>query len=99
MSVEHKNYREENVGPFDVSVDNAALVQDGHRLHQMSRVASDQWFFKSALSGRGQVLQGSLRAVLHEDEHLLAVDFHAVVVDQVLVVDALEDAQLVGHVA
>ena len=32
-----------------------------------------------------------LRAVLHEDEHLLSVDLHPEVVDQVGMVDRLED--------
>ena len=39
-----------------------------------------------------------LRAILHEDEHLLPMDLHSKVVDQVGVVDRFKDSQLVCHV-
>ena len=39
-----------------------------------------------------------LRAVLHEDEHLLPVDLHPEVVDQVWVVDRLENPQFIRDI-
>ena len=40
----------------------------------------------------------NLRTILHEDEHLLPVDLHSKVVDQVRVVDRLEDTEFVGDI-
>ena len=39
-----------------------------------------------------------LRAILHEDEHLLPMDLHPKVVDQMGVVDRFKDSQLVCHI-
>ena len=39
-----------------------------------------------------------LRTVLHEDQHLLPVDLHPEVVDEVVVVDRLKDTQLISNI-
>ena len=43
-------------------------------------------------------LQGSFRTVLHENEHLLPVNFNAKVVDQIWMVDGFKYSQFICYV-
>ena len=45
-----------------------------------------------------QLNEVHLGTVLHEDQHLLPVDFHPKVVDEVGVVDRLKDTQLISNI-
>ena len=45
-----------------------------------------------------QLDEDHLGTVLHEDQHLLPVDLHPEVVDEVGVVDRLKDTQLISNI-
>ena len=60
-----------------------------------SRLGCSHGLLQAVLRAQTQGLEGALGAVLHEDQHLLPVDLHTEVVDQVGMVDGLKDSQLI----
>ena len=87
---------EEDVGGLDVPVDHPRLVQTRHGIHELPGVSPDQPLLQPVLGGGHQQLQRPLRAVLHEDQHLLSVNFNTEVFDEVKVVDGLKYPELLS---
>ena len=78
-------------------MNDAVIVEKCHSFEQLPGKLTDEFFGQTGSSRRDELFQSSFRTKFHEDDHLLAVDLHSVVADQMLVMDAFEDAQFVGH--
>jgi len=82
---------------FNISVNNAVFMKKRYSFKQLPSKAADELFRQTGFRRWHEMLQRSLRTKFHEDDHLVAEDLHPVVADQMLVLDAFEDAQFIRH--